>query len=178
MRRGQPQAPADPAGGGRAGPSLKARALRLLAQREHSRLELVRKLQPHAADAAELAATLDQLQAKGFIDEQRVADSVVHRRAPGLGASRVKAELRAKGLDDELVAQAMATLRSTEVERATGVWQKKFGIAPADAAGRAKQMRFLAARGFSPEVVRRVVPQGGRVRADDEGAGDGEAGWD
>ena len=159
MRLGQAQAPAEPAGSERPGPSLKARALRLLARREHSRQELERKLQVHAADEADLAAALDQLQAKGFIDEQRVADSVVHRRAPGLGTARVKAELRAKGLDDELVAQTVVSLQATEAERATGVWQKKFGAAPADATARARQMRFLAARGFSPEVVRRVVPR-------------------
>ena len=138
-------------------PSLKGRALRLLAQREHSRAELLRKLAPHEEAPGELAQALDELQAKGFIDEQRVIDSVIHRRAARLGASRVRQELQAKGLPPEAVAQAVDGLRGTEVDRAREVWRKKFGRAPADAAERAKQMRFLAARGFGSESIRRVV---------------------
>lgn len=138
-------------------PSLKGRALRLLAQREHSRAELQRKLAPHEEAPGELAKALDELQAKGFIDEQRVIDSMIHRRAARLGASRVRQELQAKGLPAEAVAQAVAELRGTEVERARAVWRKKFGQAPSDAAERAKQMRFLAARGFGGEAIRRVV---------------------
>lgn len=140
--------------------SLKGRALRLLGGREHSRVELERKLQPHETEPGELARALDELQAKGFINEQRVLESVVHRRASRLGASRVKQELQAKGLDPAEVAQAVAELRSTEVERAREVWRKKFGEPAADPAGRAKQMRFLASRGFSGEAIRRVVSGG------------------
>ena len=138
-------------------PSLKGRALRLLAQREHSRAELQRKLAAHEEAPGELAQALDELQAKGFIDEQRVIESVIHRRAARLGASRVKQELQAKGLPAEAVAQAVGELRGSEVERAREVWRKKFGRMPADAAERAKQMRFLSARGFGGEAIRRVV---------------------
>ncbi len=138
-------------------PSLKGRALRLLAQREHSRAELQRKLAAHEETPGELAQALDELQAKGFIDEQRVIESVIHRRAARLGASRVKQELQAKGLPAEAVAQAVGELRGSEVERAREVWRKKFGRMPADAAERAKQMRFLSARGFGGEAIRRVV---------------------
>jgi regulatory protein len=138
-------------------PSLKGRALRLLAQREHSRAELQRKLAAHEEAPGELAQALDDLQAKGFIDEQRVIESVVHRRAARLGASRVRQELQAKGLPPEAVALTVSELRGSEVERAREVWRKKFGQAPADAAQRAKQMRFLAARGFGGEAIRRVV---------------------
>ncbi len=139
-------------------PSLKGRALRLLAAREHSRAELERRLAVHAGDdPAELAQLLDELAAKGFISEQRVAESVIHRRAGRLGASRVLQELRGKGLDDELLAQAATRLRTTEFERAREVWRKKFGEPAVDPAGRARQVRFLAARGFDAEVVRRVL---------------------
>lgn len=145
------------AAGGRPPPSLKARALRLLAQREHSRTELERKLHAHSEDPAELAAALDALQAKGFINEARVADSVLHRRASKLGTARVRAELQAKGLDTAVVQAAVETLRGTEVERARAVWQRKFGQPPGDASERARQMRFLAARGFGAEAIRRAV---------------------
>lgn len=138
-------------------PSLKGRALKLLAMREHSRAELERKLKVHEQEPGTLKRALDELQARGFIDEQRVADSLVHRRAGRLGAGRIRQELQAKGLDAERVALAVAGLKATELERAREVWRKKFGEPPTDAASRAKQARFLAGRGFSGEVVRRVL---------------------
>ncbi len=85
--------------------SLKGRALRLLSGREHSRAELERKLAGHEEEPGQLRRVLDDLQAKGFIDDARVAESVVHRRAGKLGAARIRQELQAKGLDAELVAQ-------------------------------------------------------------------------
>lgn len=138
-------------------PTLKGRALRLLSQREYSRQELERKLRPFEEVPGELAQALDFLQAKGFINEQRVLESVVHRRASKLGTARVQQELQAKGLDAQAVAQALDGLRETEVERARAVWLKKFGQPAANANERAKQMRFLLSRGFAAEAVRRVV---------------------
>jgi regulatory protein len=137
--------------------SLKGRALRLLSQREHSRQELERKLKPYEEKAGELAEALDFLQAKDFINEQRVVESVVNRRSAKLGASRVRQELQAKGLPVEAIAAAVQEMRSTELERAREVWRKKFGAPPEDQAALAKQVRFLVSRGFAPEVVRRVV---------------------
>lgn len=138
-------------------PSLKGRALRLLSLREHSRHELERKLAAYEETPGELAQALDFLQAKGFIDEQRVVESVVNRRAAKLGASRVRQELMAKGLSAEAVSLAVEQLRSTELERAREVWRKKFGTPPQDQSERAKQVRFLLTRGFGAEVVRRLV---------------------
>ena len=137
--------------------SLKGRALRLLSGREYSRAELERKLASHEEEPGTLAKALDELQAKDFINEQRVVDSVVHRRSPKLGTQRIRQELQAKGLEPEAVAQAVAQLRTTEVDRAREVWRKKFGNSPADAAQRAKQMRFLATRGFGGDAIRKVV---------------------
>lgn len=137
--------------------SLKGRALRLLAGREHSRPELQRKLAAHETEPGELARVLDELEAKGFISEQRVVESVLHRRAARLGAGRVKQELQAKGVSPQAMAEALDALRRTEVDRAREVWRRKFGEPAPDAAGRAKQMRFLASRGFGTEAIRRVV---------------------
>ena len=138
-------------------PSLKGRALRLLSGREHSRAELERKLQGFEEEPGQLARALDELQAKGFINEQRVLESVLHRRAPRLGAARIRQELQARGLDAAAVQEAVADLQASELARAREVWLRKFGTAPADAAARARQMRFLAARGFATAVIRRVV---------------------
>ena len=137
--------------------SLKGRALKLLAAREHSRAELERKLAPHEEEPGSLQAALDALQAKGFIDEQRVLESVIHRRAGKLGGARLKQELQAKGLDAAAVSQALADLAPSELERAREVWQKRYANPPQTREERAKQARFLIARGFSGEVVRRVV---------------------
>lgn len=148
--------------------SLKGRALRYLAAREHSRAELATKLARHVGpedDPDAVARVLDELAAKGFIDEARVAESVLHRRAGRLGGARVLQELRAKGLPDDVVADAAAQLRSTELARAQAVWRRKFGQPPADAAERARQLRFLAARGFSGDVARRAL--GGAADDDD-----------
>lgn len=144
--------------------SLKGRALRLLSGREYSRAELERKLAAFEEVPGELAKALDELQAKDFISEARVVASVIHRRQARLGASRIKRELQGKGIDADMVAEAMGDLKATELERAREVWRKKFDsktdapsladISPAD---RARQMRFLAARGFGAEVIRRVV---------------------
>jgi regulatory protein len=138
-------------------PSLKGRALRLLSGREYSRAELERKLKSFEEEPGSLAQVLDELQAKGFINEQRVIESVVHRRAAKLGTARLKQELQGKGLDPEAVTEALAGLKATEHERAREVWRKKFGAPPADAQAAAKQMRFLASRGFGGDVIRRVV---------------------
>jgi len=137
--------------------SLKGRALRLLGAREHSRAELERKLAPFEDTPASLAKALDELQSKGFINEQRVLESVLNRRSAKLGTARIRQELQGKGLAPEAVQEAVAQLRSTEVERAREVWRKKFGEPPVDAAERGKQMRFLASRGFGGEAIRRVV---------------------
>jgi regulatory protein len=144
--------------------SLKGRALRLLSGREHSRSELERKLAGHEEEPGQLRRVLDELQAKGFIDHQRVADSLIHRRAGKLGAARIRQELQAKGLEGELVANALSGLRATELQRAREVWARKFGALPADAAERGKQARFLAARGFDGEVIGKLLRLSDRGR--------------
>jgi regulatory protein len=142
------------------GLSLKGRALRLLAQREHSRAELEKKLGIHEETPGQLAAVLDDLQAKDFISEARVVESVINRRSGKFGASRIRHELLQKGLDAERVAAAVQRLKASELERAREVWMRKFGLkreVGTDAAARAKQVRFLASRGFGGEVIGRVI---------------------
>jgi len=137
--------------------SLKGRALRLLAQREHSRLELERKLAAHVAEGDDLTAMLDELEAKNFINPERVAQSVAYRRGSKLGTARVVQEMRSKGLDDDTVRAATQELRATEWQRACTIWRQRFGAPAETPQEKLKQMRFLASRGFSGEVVRKVV---------------------
>lgn len=137
--------------------SLKGRALKALAGREYSRAELERKLASFEEAPGQLAQILDALAAKGFLDDQRAADALAHRRGQKLGVARVVQELRSRGMEPEAIAQTAQALKATELERAREVWRKKFGAAPADATETAKQMRFLITRGFSAEIIRRVV---------------------
>ncbi len=149
-------------------PSLKGRALRLLSGREYSRSELERRLKPHADSPGLLTKALDELQAKGFINEQRVLDSVIHRRSAKLGSARIRQELQHKGLDPDAVKAAINALQATEFERAQAIWHRKFGAASAaaeaqttsGAAERGKQIRFLMARGFGGDTIRRVIAAG------------------
>ena len=150
--------------------SLKGRALRLLTGREHSRAELERKLAAHEEEPGQLAKVLDELQAKDFISESRVVESVLNRRANRLGAARIRHELQGKGLQAEAVTAAVQSLKGSEAERARGVWLKKFGVPAADAAERGKQLRFLAARGFGSDAIRRVV-SGAEEFSEDEFGG-------
>jgi regulatory protein len=143
--------------------SVKGRALRYLAQREHSRAELERKLARFVEDtdeasaAEQIARALDELAAKDLLSEARAAESVLVSQGRRFGARRLKQTLQAKGLAPDLVASTLQQARATELERARDVWRRKFGEPAIDAAGRARQMRFLAARGFEGDVIRRVV---------------------
>lgn len=140
-----------------AAPSLKGRALRLLAGREHSRLELERKLAAHAGESGELERVLDELQAKGFINEQRVLESVLYRRAERFGLARIAQELTSRGLSGQDVEQALQGLKSSEFERARSLWERRFGQPAGDPRERARQIRFLIGRGFSAEVARSIT---------------------
>ena len=142
--------------GARPEPSLKGRALRLLARREHARPELERKLAPHAESPEALAAALDDLQSKGFISEARVVESVLHQRASQFGARRLRQALQQRGVAAEAIAQALAPLQDSEYERALTLWKKRFAPA-ADPRELARQSRFLLARGFSSTVVSKVL---------------------
>jgi regulatory protein len=150
--------------------SLKGRALQWLSQREHSRIELRRKLmraarlrdEAAAAEtkpaerAAEIEALLDWLTEHSYLSEARFVESRVHARAARFGQRRIAHELRQHGTS--LDADTAERLRASEFARAQALWHRRFGTEPAaDAALRAKQMRFLAGRGFASEVIRRVV---------------------
>ena len=165
--------------------SLKGRALQLLAQRDQSRLELRGKLLRHAAAEAraraaaaaeagdelaaggapsdddgdrrreEVDALLDWLEANRYLSSERFAESRVHAREARFGNRRIRAELAQHGV--ALAPEAAAALAASELQRAAAVRERRFSALPQDAAERAAQARFLAGRGFSPEVIQRVL---------------------
>jgi regulatory protein len=141
----------------RKGPSLKARAIGFLSRREHSRFELQRKLAPYAEDPGEIETLLADLERENWLSNARFAQSLVNRRAPIRGSSRIVQELRQHGLEDEQINALSQELKSTELERARVVWEKKFAQPPSDSKEYARQFRFLASRGFSPDCLRRIL---------------------
>ena len=143
-------------------PSLKARALRYLAAREHSRLELARKLARHAGENDDVDALLDWLEAQKFLSESRFAESLVHRRAARFGNARILSELQSHGLDDATVSSLRHSLLDDEEARAWQAWRKKFNSPPDSAEARAKQMRFLQQRGFSHTAIQATMKRVGR----------------
>ncbi|SDQ83332.1 regulatory protein [Paraburkholderia fungorum] len=137
--------------------SLKGRALGYLSRREYSRAELARKLKPYVEETDSLETVLDTLETENWLSNSRFAESLIHRRSSKLGASRILGELKQHALDQTLVEDAKAQLRDTELARAQAVWSKKFGELPQTPAERAKQMRFLASRGFSGSTIGKIL---------------------
>ena len=140
--------------------SLRERALGFLSRREYSRLELKRKLAPHAEDEHEVEALLDDFTARGWLSEARFAEQIVHARSGKYGAQRIAHELKEKGVSAETVAALLPDLKENELETARAVWARKFPHPPADARERAKQTRFMMSRGFSLGVIGRLFKDG------------------
>lgn len=155
--RSRKAAPSSPPARPRAERSLLARAHAYLARREHSRAELRRKLGPHADSAEQLDRLLDDLQARKLLSDERFAEVLARNRGARYGAARIQQELKAHEIGAPLLRAALDELRQTELARAHALWLRRFGAPAADAAERARQMRFLARRGFSTDVIRKVV---------------------
>ena len=137
------------------------RALRYLAQREYSRLELEQKLAIHArsSDQEALSSVLDKLEQNGFLSAVRVVEQIIRTRRSRFGSQRIVHELKEKGIDEHLIQSVLPSLKETEPEAAFKIWQKKFGKVPDTREERGKQMRFMMSRGFSMEVIQRALSQ-------------------
>ena len=136
---------------------LKARALRHLARREHSRAELERKLAPHAQSPAALEQLLDALAAKRQFSDERYAEARTHQLARKYGAARIRQDLKAKGIDDDIAGRISA---EGEAARAAAILARKYRTPATTPRERARRMRFLLQRGFSHDTIRHVVSSG------------------
>jgi len=129
-------------------PSLRARAMRFLARREHSRQELRRKLATIAAEGDDVEAILDELAAKGWLSDSRFAEQSVRAKARRFGPIKVANELRAKGVGDEAIAAAFRAAGADGAASIERVWRSHFSQPPSGERERARQVRFLQGRGF------------------------------
>ena len=146
-----------PDGASRPRPSLRARAMRFLARREHSRAELARKLAPLAEEGDDIEALLDDLANKGWLSDARYAELAVRSKARRFGPLKVAHELRAKGVGDEAITRAFEKAADDGVASLERIWRSRFVAPPADQRERGKQVRFLQGRGFALEDVLRFL---------------------
>lgn len=116
-----------------------------------------RKLAPYAEEGESIDGLMDSLESEGWLSDSRFAESLINRRASRMGAGRIVGELKRHSVGQALVEEVSAQLRETELARAQAVWRKKFGQLPETPNERAKQARFLAARGFSQAIIGKIL---------------------
>ena len=133
---------------------LKSRALRHLARREHSRLELGRKLAPHAESESLLEALLTELEGRKLLSNSRFAENRAHVLARKYGSSRIRQDLKSKGVSDDV---ASRVLPADDRQRAIAILSRKYRQPAHTREEQAKRMRFLQSRGFSYEVIRSAL---------------------
>ena len=133
---------------------LRARALRLLARREHTRQELESKLSPHAGSSEDLKGLLAGLKQKNQLSEERFAEERARQLSRKYGAARIRQDLKAKGVSEELIARVSP---AGELERARAILERKYREPASSREERAKRMRFLQSRGFSSEIIFKLL---------------------
>jgi len=140
---------------------LEMRALRYLARREYSRMELERKLSALDRSVAPelLTELLDKLEHEGLLSTERAAEQIIRASRLRFGSKRIIHALKEKGIDAACIQEALPGLKETEQDAALAVWQKKFAKAPDSKEEWGKQMRFMMNRGFSIDVIRHVLSQ-------------------
>jgi regulatory protein len=147
-----PEASAEPTAA-----DLRERTLRLLARREHSRAELMRKLEAAGFVREEIGTLLDDLESRNWLSDQRFAESYVADHRARAGSIKLAYDLRQRGVSDTIIESVLGENRDSELERAREVWRKKFGVVPTDAADKARQIRFMLSRGFAQEIIQKTL---------------------
>jgi regulatory protein len=139
--------------------SVRATAMNLLARREHSTQELRDKLLTRGFEDDEIVPALQTLSREGLLSDERFTESFIHSRMErGSGPVKIHAELRQRGVADEIITDWLDERDRVWLERAESVRCKKFGSAlPVDYKEKARQARFLQYRGFSAEQTRQVL---------------------
>ena len=140
-------------------PSLKARAMRFLARREHSREELARKLARVAAEGEDIDAVLDDLASRGWLSDARFAEQVVRAKARRYGPLKVTNDLKAKGVEAETIAAAFRAAGTDGAAQVESVWRSRFSTRPVNDRERARQVRFLQGRGFALDDILKFLKE-------------------
>lgn len=136
---------------------LRARALRFLARREYSRAELSKRLALYAESSQVLVQLLDSLEARKQLSDERYAEVRSHQLSRKYGTDRIRLELHAKGVAEEILERVIAELASAELVRAIEILRRKYNAPAATAEEHARRSRFLRQRGFPHDIVRCVL---------------------
>ena len=147
--------------------TLRQRALRALARRDHSRIELARKLNRIREETDNVDALLDEFEANGWLSDERFAGSAARQRQGRYSQRHIVEDLKSKGISIETAKTAVAALEQDDEAIAFALWRQRFGEPPADQKEKARQVRFLQSRGFSLSIAFRVLKQAGTPPDDD-----------
>jgi len=137
--------------------SLEDVAIRLVARREHTRLELTKKLIVRGFERGDVDTLLNYFEEKGWLDERRYIDIFLRAKRCRYGSLKLIRELEVRGISRDLIEEVRPGIQSGELDAAQGVWQKRFGVQPKNSTELAKQIRFMQSRGFEQEVIKSVV---------------------
>jgi regulatory protein len=133
-------------------------ALRLLARRDYSRLELAERLRARGIAAGEVEPLHDDIERLGYLSDARYAHALVSQWAGRLGVRAIARDLRDKGIAADAAKDALATLEGRdELHDAIALWTRRFGTAPVDEREKARQVRYLIARGYSVAVALKAI---------------------
>lgn len=111
-------------------------------------------------DSAEIADTLARLHEQGLQSDRRFASAYAESKARrGYGPLRIKQELRARGVADAAIGEALDSAVDAFADSAESALRKKFKTAPASMPERARQTRFLEYRGFAADHIRQALRQ-------------------
>jgi regulatory protein len=152
--------------------ALRRKAIALLARRDRSRSEMQQLLGRRCPDSFLVAAVLDELQARGWLSEGRLAEQLIHSQRSRAGAARLRRELSRRGLDPDVIAAASAGLESGDRAAALALWRRRFGTVAADRRQRERQLRFLLQRGFGSGLALEVLRIAGRAEGDSDMSAD------
>lgn len=135
---------------------LRERALRLLARREHSRAELVRKLEQAGYERSDIDTLCAEFEDRNWLSDRRFAESYVADHRARAGSIKLAYDLRQRGVDETVIQAVLKQDPVSEIDRAREIWRRRFGSAPADARDKSRQIRFMQSRGFAPSIINQM----------------------
>jgi regulatory protein len=138
-------------------PSLREQAIRFLARREYARSELEQRLVAKGGERDAIRAVLDALAAEGYLSDVRYARAVVAQKSGSQSRRGIVASLKAKGVGREDIDLAVAESELDDDAALRALWQRRFGEPPADDRAKARQVRFLQARGFALSAILKLL---------------------
>ena len=138
-------------------PSLKSRAMRFLARREHTRVELKRKLVPRAQEGEDVDGLLDELTQTGWLSDARFAEQAARAKARRFGPIKLAHYLKSRGVGEEAIAAGIRGAGADGVASLEAVWRTRFRALPTDEREKLRQVRFLQGRGFAVDDIFRFL---------------------